>query len=110
MSDRSISDRGLDHEGTIVRDGALDRVPAAFAPVVAFTLVMPRWGGWTSDLGQAAQLFISYYPDRAEQMRLAAAVGRTPSADPAVLGLLVDDLGSWLAAEYTAVLGVKAPR
>lgn len=45
---------------------------------------MPRWGGWTSDLGQAAQLFISYYPERAGQMRLAA--------------------------EYTAVHGVKAPR
>ena len=89
---------------------ALSRVIARRLVRTGFTLVMPRWGGWTSDLGQAAQLFISYYPERAEQMRLAAAVGRTPSSDPAVLGLLVEDLGPWLAAEYTAVHGVKAPR
>ena len=29
-----MSERGLDHEGTIAREGALDRVPAAFVPVV----------------------------------------------------------------------------
>ncbi|MFD0854334.1 nucleotidyltransferase, partial [Actinomadura adrarensis] len=75
-----------------------------------FTLVMPRWGGWTSDLNESAELFGHYYPERAEQMRLAASTGRTPSADPAVLGMLVDDLGPWLAAEYTAVHGQKAPR
>jgi uncharacterized protein len=75
-----------------------------------FTLIMPRWGGWTSDLDQSAELFGTYYPERAAQMRIAAATGRTPSADPAVLGLLIDDLGPWLAAEYTAVHGQKAPR
>jgi uncharacterized protein len=43
-------------------------------------------------------------------MQVAAATARTPSADPAVLALLIDDLGPWLAAEYTAVHGVKDPR
>ena len=43
-------------------------------------------------------------------MRVAAAVARAPSADPAVLAMLIDDLGPWLAAEYTAVHGEKAPR
>ncbi|MDQ1006239.1 hypothetical protein QFZ82_000724 [Streptomyces sp. V4I23] len=76
-----------------------------------FTLVMPRWGGWTSDLGESAELFGRYYPQRREQMRLASAIGRTPSsADPMVLSLLIDDLGPWLAAEYTAVHGERAPR
>ncbi|MDX3643903.1 nucleotidyltransferase [Streptomyces sp. MB09-02B] len=75
-----------------------------------FTLVMPRWGGWTSDLDRSAEIFGSHYPERAEQMRVAAAVGRAPSPDPAVLGMLIDDLGPWLAAEYTAVHGEKAPR
>lgn len=89
---------------------ALSRVIARRLVRTGFTLVMPRWGGWTSDLGPAAQLFISYYPERADEMRLAAAVGRAPSADPAVLSMLVDDLGPWLATEYTAVHGVKAPR
>jgi hypothetical protein len=71
---------------------------------------MPRWGGWTSDLDRSAELFAHYYPERAGQMRRAAAIARTPSADPAVLTTLIDDLGPWLAAEYTAVHGAKAPR
>ncbi|MFI0779507.1 nucleotidyltransferase [Streptomyces sp. NPDC021212] len=73
-----------------------------------FTLIMPRWGG--CDLNESAELFGRYYPERVEQMRLAATTGRAPSADPAVLGMLVDDLGPWLAAEYTAVHGEKTPR
>lgn len=78
-----------------------------------FTLVMPRWGGWTSDLAESAEVFAGYYPDhpeRGEQMRTAARTGRTPSADPAVLAMLIDDLAPWLAAEYLAVHGEKAPR
>ncbi|MCU1680602.1 MAG: nucleotidyltransferase [Amycolatopsis sp.] len=43
-------------------------------------------------------------------MRLAATTGRTPSADPAVLSTLIDDLGPWLATEYTSVHGEKAHR
>jgi hypothetical protein len=75
-----------------------------------FTLVMPRWGGWTSDLDTSAAVFGDHYPERAEQMRVAAATGRRPSGSPEVLGILIDDLAPWLAAEYAAVHGVKAPR
>ncbi len=75
-----------------------------------FTLVMPRWAGWTSDLNESADIFGRYYPERAGQMRTAAAAGRVPTADRAVIGMLVDDLGPWLAAEYTAVHGEKTPR
>jgi hypothetical protein len=75
-----------------------------------FTLVMPRWGGWTSDLAESAAIFGRYYPERAGQMAAAAAIGRAPAADREVLTMLVDDLGPWLAAEYTAVHGRKTPR
>jgi hypothetical protein len=75
-----------------------------------FTLVMPRWGGWTSDLGESSSVFGRYYPARREQMRIAASVARTPTADPSVLTMLIDDLGPWLASEYLAVHGLKAPR
>lgn len=75
-----------------------------------FTLVMPRWHGWTSDLATSAQVFSHYYPDRAGQMRVAAATARTPTADPAVLSMLIDDLGPWLATEYAATHGEKTPR
>jgi predicted nucleotidyltransferase len=76
-----------------------------------FTLVMPQWGGWTSDLEVAAEAFGRYYPgERAAQMRAAAAAARSPADHTAALDLLVSDLAPWLAAEYTAVHGPKAPR
>ncbi|QOV47684.1 nucleotidyltransferase domain-containing protein [Streptomyces chromofuscus] len=75
-----------------------------------FTLVMPRWGGWTSDLAEMAAIFGAYYPTRAERMRAAAALGHEPTGDRAVLRAYVDDLGPWLAEEYARVHGVKAPR
>ncbi|MEU7551041.1 nucleotidyltransferase domain-containing protein [Streptomyces sp. NPDC044571] len=75
-----------------------------------FTLVMPRWGGWTSDLAESAEIFGRYYPERAAQMRAAAAVALDPVADPAVLHAYTEDLGPWLAAEYTARHGTKPPR
>jgi predicted nucleotidyltransferase len=94
---------------------ALSRALARRLVRTGFTLIMPRWGGWTSDLERSADLFGCYYPERAyperaAQMRVAAAVARAPSADPAVLDMLIDDLGLWLAAEYTAVHGEKALR
>lgn len=73
-------------------------------------LVMPRWGGWTSDLAESAEIFGRYYPERAAQMRAAAAVALEPVGDPAVLTAYVDDLGPWLAAEYTARHGTRTPR
>ncbi|MEV6248981.1 nucleotidyltransferase [Streptomyces sp. NPDC051742] len=75
-----------------------------------FTLVMPRWNGWTSDLDRQAAVFGGYYPERAGQMRLAVTTGRSTAPDPSVLGMLVDDLAPWLAAEYARVHGEKAPR
>ena len=75
-----------------------------------FTLVMPRWNGWTSDLAEMAEAFAAYYPERADQLRAAAILGREPKGDPAVLRSYADDLGPWLAEEYTRVHGVKAPR
>jgi uncharacterized protein len=90
--------------------GALSRYVSRRLVGTGFTLIMPRWGGWSSDLNRSAMLFGRYYPQCAAQLRGAAAAARAPSADPAVLAMLIDDLGPWLAAEYTAVHGEKAPR
>ncbi|MGW7060695.1 nucleotidyltransferase domain-containing protein [Streptomyces sp. NPDC054904] len=76
----------------------------------AFTLVMPRWGGWSSDLRESAEVFGHYYPERAAQLREAADVALEPVGDPAVARRYVEDLGPWLADEYTARLGTKSPR
>jgi len=78
-----------------------------------FTLVMPRWKGWTSDLTEMAEVFAAYYPDhpeRAAQLREAAVLGYEPNGGAAVLWSYVDDLGPWLAEEYARVHGVKKPR
>ncbi|MFD9223682.1 nucleotidyltransferase [Streptomyces sp. NPDC060064] len=95
---------------TVADHQTLSRVVARRIVRTGFTLIMPRWGGWTSDLNESAELFRRYYPERVDQMRIAAATGRTPSADTAVLSMLIDDLGPWLAAEYTVVHGEKTPR
>lgn len=75
-----------------------------------FTLVMPRWGGWTSSLGLQAEVFAGYYPARGAAMRQAARWARTPTAAPAALSLLLTDLGPWLAAAYLTAHGPKTPR
>ncbi|MEU6535836.1 nucleotidyltransferase domain-containing protein [Streptomyces sp. NPDC047000] len=75
-----------------------------------FTLVMPRWNGWTSDLEEMAEVFGGYYPARAAQLRRAAVLGREPVGDAEVLRSYVDDLGPWLAEEYARVHGIKTPR
>ncbi|MET9057088.1 nucleotidyltransferase domain-containing protein [Streptomyces antibioticus] len=76
----------------------------------AFTLVMPRWNGWSSDLRVMADVFAGYYPERAAQVRAAAVLGYEPTGDAAVLAAYLDDLGPWLAREYTRVHGTKATR
>ncbi|MBY8874553.1 hypothetical protein K7640_22250 [Micromonospora sp. PLK6-60] len=96
--------------GTDAERRALARLVGRRLVRTGFTLVMPRWGGWVSDLDGCTEAFGHYHPERLAQMRVAAAVGRAPRADPAVLALLLDDLGPWLAAEYTAANGEKAPR
>ncbi|WUH91048.1 nucleotidyltransferase domain-containing protein [Streptomyces sp. NBC_00433] len=75
-----------------------------------FTLVMPRWGGWTSELALQAEVFATYYPSRGVDMRRAAVWARTPTADPAALSLLLGELAPWLTATYLAVHGPKTPR
>ncbi|MEU8928283.1 nucleotidyltransferase domain-containing protein [Streptomyces sp. NPDC048409] len=75
-----------------------------------FTLVMPRWNGWTSDLREMAEAFAGSYPERGGQLRRAAELGQEPVGDRAVLRSYVDDLGPWLADEYARVHGVKTPR
>lgn len=50
------------------------------------------------------------HADRAEEMRRAAVIGRTPSPVPGVLHELIDELGPWLATEYAVVHGEKAVR
>lgn len=81
-----------------------------------FTLVMPRWGGWTSDLMEMAEAFGAYYPQWAERMRAAAVMAYEPDATAdagalrAALREYADGIGPWLAGEYTAVHGIKAPR
>lgn len=89
---------------------ALTRQVARRVVRTGFTLVMPRWGGWTSDLGESAGVFGRYYPARRAQMLAAAEAGRTQAADRPLLGMLIGDLGPWLAAEYVRVHGRKAPR
>jgi uncharacterized protein len=99
------------HEAATIADRkALSRGVSRRLVRTGFTLVMPRWGGWTSDLGESSAVFGRYYPARREQMRIAASVARTPTADPSVLTMLIDDLGPWLASEYLAVHGLKTPR
>ncbi|MFC4059498.1 nucleotidyltransferase [Planomonospora corallina] len=89
---------------------ALTRVVSRRIVRTGFTLVMPRWGGWTSDLAHSAEIFAGHYPQRAAQMRLAAATARTPTADAGTISMLIDNLGPWLATEYTAVHGHKTSR
>lgn len=102
---RRAAEATTDTQRRILGRGAARRIVRS-----GFTLVMPLWGGWTSDLEESAEVFGQYYPERIEQMRVAAATSRTPSTDPAVLTMLIDDLAPWLAAEYVRVHGDKAPR
>jgi len=100
----------LGEAGTVAGRHALCRRVARRLVRTGFTLVMPRWGGWTSDLRESAAVFGRYYPDRRDQMQVAATVARTTTAERSVLSMLVNDLGVWLAAEYLEVHGRKTPR
>lgn len=72
-----------------------------------FTLIMPTWNGWTSDLHESARLFAAHHPERADHMHTAAHLAQHPSPDPAELHLLLHELGPWLAHTYTATHGTK---
>jgi hypothetical protein len=43
-------------------------------------------------------------------MEAAAESAKAMTADREVLGMLIDDFGPWLAAEYLATHGKKTPR
>ncbi|NEB76258.1 nucleotidyltransferase [Streptomyces sp. SID14478] len=75
-----------------------------------FTLVMPRWNGWTSDLHEMAEVFGSYYAHWAGPMRAAATAGYEPTGDLAALHTYTQDIGPWLAGEYARVHGIKNSR
>ncbi|MFJ9631441.1 nucleotidyltransferase domain-containing protein [Streptomyces sp. NPDC101175] len=97
-------------EDTEEARGRLVRFMSRHLVRTGFTLVMPRWNGWTSDLAEMAGAFGAYYPGRADDLRAAAVLGREPTGDARVLRSYVDDLGPWLAEEYARVHGVKTPR
>jgi uncharacterized protein len=69
-----------------------------------FTLVMPRYRGWTSDLEPAAAIFAAYYPRQADAMRAGLALAQAPSGDPRLVLGKLDTLGAWLAEEYDRVI------
>jgi hypothetical protein len=92
----------LDPVETLYRPAAVDDERAA---AVAMADSVRAGPGATCDA-----LVRQLLPERAEQLGIAAGVGGTPSADLAVLQLLVNDLGTWLADEYAAVHGKKAAR
>ncbi|MCX3059811.1 nucleotidyltransferase domain-containing protein [Streptomyces beihaiensis] len=75
-----------------------------------FTLVMPRWNGWTSDLAEMAKAFAGYYPEWAAHMRAAATAAYEPTGELGALYTVTEELGPWLAGEYTRVHGIKKPR
>ncbi len=100
----------LAESGTAQQREQLCRGVARRLVRTGFTLVMPRWGGWTSDLAESAEAFAAYYPQRGGQMRAAARLGRVPAAAPGQLEEMINDLAVWLVAEYTKVHGTKAPR
>ncbi len=69
-----------------------------------FTLVMPRYNGWTSDLDRQVDIFASYYPEQGAAMGLARDLARLPSDDKRVVLDTLDTLGAWLTERYDAVI------
>ncbi len=69
-----------------------------------FTLVMPRYGGWTSELDPCVEVFGLYYPEQRAAMNVALTLARAPSADRAQVLAILDSLGAWLVQEYDRVI------
>ncbi|MFI6878617.1 nucleotidyltransferase domain-containing protein [Streptomyces sp. NPDC050400] len=88
----------------------LQRRTARHLVRTGFTLVMPRWNGWTSDLVEMAEAFGEYYPQWAGRMRATAAAAQDPTGDLDALHTYTEEIGPWLAAEYARVHGIKNPR
>ncbi|GAA3488138.1 nucleotidyltransferase domain-containing protein [Streptomyces cremeus] len=88
----------------------LERTFARRLVRTGLTLVMPRWGRFTSELAESAEVFARYYPERGDEMRKISEAAGNPSGLPAVLSVYTEDFGPWLATEYIAVHGRKTPR
>src|SRR5215213_6663457 len=69
-----------------------------------FTLVMPRYHGWTSDLERSAAIFASYYPLQSAVMQEALILAQVPATEKTTVLALIDTLGTWLADEYERVI------
>lgn len=69
-----------------------------------FTLVMPRWLGWTSDMELTHRVVTDHYPGWSMPLRRAVTLARTPDGD-AVDSLL--EFGDDIAREYAAQIGLK---
>lgn len=74
-----------------------------------FTLVMPRWGGWTSDMELTHRVVTDYYPQWREPLREAITLARRPRGERAVVERLLD-FGDQIAEEYATTIGVKSTR
>ncbi len=103
-----MDERGLDRDGAIAREGARDRVPAAFVPVVD---------------AARAHITETIGSTRLHSAYLYGSIPRgtaTPGVSDLDLQLALHDepIGAprgttacpWLAAAYTAVHGERAPR
>ncbi|WP_347349401.1 nucleotidyltransferase domain-containing protein [Nigerium sp.] len=66
---------------------------------LAFALVMPRWGGWTSEPTTMALVFARLHPERAEEMADAVELGWSGRVDPVLALALCDGFGGWLVRE-----------
>lgn len=100
---RAAAERGDDLRA-VVRRAARKTVRSAFC------LVMPRWGGWTSDLARSAEIVARYHPEWAADLRRTAAAAADPVPDRGLLRMVTDELAPRVAEEYRRVHGVRTPR
>jgi hypothetical protein len=72
----------------------------------AFSLVMPRWGGWTSDMELSHAVVTGYYPEWDAPLRQAIEQARAPrgSEVPSLLAF-----GEKISREYAVQVGLKPP-
>jgi predicted nucleotidyltransferase len=73
-----------------------------------FTLIMPRYQGWTSDLERSASIFASYYPCQSAAMQEALILAQVPSTEKTPVLAVIDTFGAWLADEYDRVIWGRA--